>query len=547
MTRQEEKIFINGNFITMDKECPRADYVIVKDGIIKEVGKGPVTISPQNHGSVVDLDGKTVLPGFTDCHMHLMSLMCKKEREVDLSGVGSIPELKERVRDFIVQKGLKPGEWVVGSGWNNEDFPGGVLPDRAVLDSISSVHPMKLTRACYHLCSVNSLALQLAGIGRETPGAGVEGMDRDDKGYPTGVLRENAIEAVNRCIPGIEDKELMKQLILRGCILLAGEGITTVHTDDFGHVRDKGSLLEAYMELDMEGRLPIRVVLQFRVTKPRDIDAYRDLGVRLGKTLRRLTFGPVKIIADGSLGARTAALSEPYSDCPGDRGIMIYEKGILDEMISKAFDAGFDVAVHAIGDRAYETVLDLFEKHKGVIDAKGLRPSVIHCQVGSRRILEKMKALDVTANIQPVFINSDWRMAESRVGKERLGYSYCWRKYMDMGIRCVGSSDAPVEPFAPLKGIYSAVTRKDLKGEPAGGWMAEEGLALDEAIKLFTVNPSYLTRREGSSGKIAKGCPTDMVVLSEDIFSVPRDRIKDIGVVRAIVDGQETFWQGNDI
>ena len=293
----------------------------------------------------------------------------------------------------------------------------------------------------------NSLAFAYCGIGRETPGAGVEGIDRDDKGFPTGVLRENAIEAVNRCIPGIEDKELMKQLILRGCILLAGEGITTVHTDDFGHVRDKGSLLEAYMELDMEGRLPIRAVLQFRVTKPRDIDTYRDLGVRPGKTLRRLTFGPVKIIADGSLGARTAALSKPYSDRPGDRGIMIYEKGVLDEMISKAFDAGFDVAVHAIGDRAYETVLDLFERHKGVINAKWLRPSVVHCQVGSRHILKKMKVLDVTANIQPVFINSEWKMAENRVG---VGEAWIQHAGANTWI-CISvcrSSDAPVEPFA---------------------------------------------------------------------------------------------------
>lgn len=547
VTQHQEKIYINGNFITMDKECPRADYIIVKDGLIREVGKGPVINRLQNRSGVVDLGGKTVLPGFTDCHMHLLNYICKKEREVDLTGVGSVTELKERVKDFIAKKGLKPGEWVIGSGWNNEDFPGGVTPDRELLDSISSVHPIKLTRGCYHLHSVNSLALSLSGIGREVSGDGVEGIDRDNKGFPTGVLRENAIKPVNRCIPELKDKELMKELIQRGCMALAGEGITTVHSDDFGHVRDKESLLKAYMELDREGRLPIRVVLQLRITEPRDIDIFMALGIRPGNTLKRLTFGPVKIIADGSLGAGTAALSKPYSDQRGSRGILIYERDCLDKMITKAFDSGFDVAVHAIGDRAYETALDLFEKHKGIIDAQGLRLSVIHCQIGSRRILEKMRALDATANIQPVFINSDWKMAESRVGEKRLEYSYCWRKYLDRGIRCVGSSDAPVEPFAPLKGIYSAVTRKDLQGRPVGGWLAEERLTTEEALGLFTVNPSYLMRREGVSGQISKGCPADMVVLSEDILAVPQDRIKDIEIVRTIVDGHEIARDGKAV
>ena len=534
-----EKIYINGNVITMDEKCPRADYIIVKDGVILETGKGEIPGRFKAAGEVTDLGGKTVVPGFADCHMHLLNYSLRKEREVDLSGTASVEELVQRVKSFTFKNNIKPGEWVVGAGWNNEDFPDKKLPDKKVLDSISAMHPIKLTRACCHLHSVNSLALDIAGIDRDTPDTGGGEIDRDAYGYPTGILRENAIHRVNKHIPVPGDKRLLKDLILKGCIKLAAAGITTVHTDDFPYSRDKKSLLEAYRELEKEGRLPIRVVLQLRADGPEDIDDYAGLGIRPGKTLGKLVFGSVKIIADGSLGARTAALTEPYCDQPENRGILVHEKEPLEKIITKAFDLGFDVAVHAIGDRAYETVLDLFGRHRDTIKNKGLRPSVIHCQIGSERVLGLMKVLDVTANIQPVFLNSDWKMAESRVGNKRLEYSYCWRKYMDMGIRCVGSSDAPVEPFEPLYGIYSAVTRKDLNGKPEEGWLIKEGLTPGQALRLFTVNPAYLIHREDRLGSIAEGFAADMVVLSEDIFKVPHERIRDIKVLGTIAGGQE--------
>jgi hypothetical protein len=533
-----EIIYVNGNVITMDKECPRADYIIVRDGVIQETGKAKKSNRFKNTASIVDLGGKTVLPGFTDCHMHLVSYSHRKEREADLTGARSADELIERVKRFIAEKDLKPGEWVVGAGWNNEDFPDRMLPDKKMLDLISAVHPIKLTRACYHLHSVNSLALNLAGIGRDTSDVYGGKIDRDAGGFPTGILMENAIGPVNDCIPGIRGKGLLKSLIVKGCTDLAEAGITTVHTDDFSYTQDKKSLLEAYYELDRENALPIRAVLQMRITRPGDIDAFTALGIRPGKTLGRLTYGAIKIVADGSLGAGTAALTEPYSDRPGNRGMFTFEEHYLEEMIAKAFERGFDAAVHAIGDRAYETVLNLFGKYRNIIEDKGLRPSIIHCQIGSKRILDKMKDLDITANIQPVFINSDWKMAESRIGKERLEYSYCWQKYMDMGIRCVGSSDAPIEPFAPLYGIYSAVTRKDLEGRPAGGWLTEQKLTPGQALRLFTVNPPYLTRQENCLGSISRGKLADMIVLSEDIFTMPHERIKEIEVISTIVGGQ---------
>lgn len=538
MTQQQEKVYINGNFITMDESCPRVDYVVVKDGIIREVGRGGDIDRFKDVEEIVDLEGKTVLPGFADCHMHLINYSHRKEREADLTDVRSAAELVERMKRFIANKKLKPGEWVIGAGWNNENFSDRQLPGRKLLDLISSVHPIKLTRVCYHLHTVNSLALDLAGINKVTGDTEGGRIERDDRGRPTGVLSENAIDRVNECIPRPRDKKLLKDLIIKGCADLAKAGITTVHTDDFSHIGDQKSLVEAYRELDEEGRLPIRVVLQLRAAGPADIDAFLDLGIRPGRILDKLIFGPVKIIADGSLGARTAALTKQYSDQPESRGIMIHDRDYLETTVAKAFDHGFDVAVHAIGDRAYETVLDVYQRHRDAIQVKGLNPSVVHCQIGSKTILERMKSLGITANIQPVFLNSDWKMAKSRVGRKRLEYSYCWRRYMDMGIRCVGSSDAPVESFDPLYGIYSAVTRKDLEGRPEGGWLPEQGLTPKQAVKLFTVNPSHLIRRQNSLATISAGCLADMVVLSEDVLCVPHERIKNIKVLSTIVGGQ---------
>lgn len=540
MKEDRYKIFINGNVITMDRYLPEADYIVIKNGIILDVGTANnKSTFCMNTGEVIDLQRKTVLPGFTDCHMHLLAYSNKKERQVDLSGVRSVEQLMYSVKRFILENDLRPGDWVIGAGWNNDDFPGKSIPDKNILDSISKVHPIKLTRACYHLHSVNSLALKLAGINKDTPGIDGGQIDKDCQGYPTGILTENAIELIDRIIPGISSRDTIKNLIIKGCIDMKKTGITTVHTDDFPFAADKTELLLAYTELASEGKLPIRVVLQLRATGPEDIETYKSLGIIPGKVTGRLFFGPIKIIADGSLGARTAALNTAYSDDPENNGLLIYQENRLEEMIALAIEAGFDPAVHAIGDRAYETALNVFNKYKHAILTKGIRPSIIHCQVGSKRALELMRDLGITANIQPIFINSDWKIAENRIGKERLKYSYCWKDYIDMGIRCVGSSDAPVEPLAPLYGIYSAVVRKDLCGNPQDGWLPDQRLSIYEAMKLFTVNPHYLIRQQHRLGSISKGKLADMVILSEDILSIPPSRIKDIDVIDTFVGSDE--------
>ncbi|TCO74762.1 amidohydrolase [Marinisporobacter balticus] len=535
-----DKLFMNGNFFTPYQE-PKIDFVGVKGGKIVKYG-GKDELKPYDDAAeIIDLKGKYVYPGFTDAHMHLMVYSQKNLYEVALNDITSKEAMMKKVKEFIHEKNIESGEWIIGSGWNQDKFDDTELPDRYLLDEISKEHPICFTRACYHICAVNSKALQLADIDENTVSKNGGRIDKDTKGFPTGILRENAMELVTKVIHGIKDKERMKELIIKGCEDLAKLGVTTVHTDDFPFVEDKEVLWEVLKELAIKDALPIRVVLQLRATEVEDIYRYKKMGMQSWERINNLVVGPIKIIADGSLGAMTAALDKPYEGDIENFGLMLMHEKELDQLIYESFKHNFDIGIHAIGDRTMRVILEIYEKYQHVYKKKGFRPSIIHCQIGSKEILDQFKKLSIIANIQPIFLNTDWKIAENRVGKERLTYSYCWRKYIDMGILCVGSSDAPIESFNPLYGIYTAVTRKDLDGFPEGGWMPEENLNIKEAIHMFTINGSYLSHEEDIKGSIEIGKYADFVVLSDDLCKINKAYIKDVTVEETIVGGEYIF------
>lgn len=486
---------------------------------------------------VTDFEGKSVFPGFIDAHMHLLMYAWKKHHEVDLRDVTSIESLITKVRRFIEDHHIEAGQWVIGSGWNQELFKDKRMPVRDDLDKISTTHPVLLNRACYHVCAVNSPVLALAGlskVGRQIEGGHV---DVDLKGIPTGILRENAISLAAEMMPEMTDKALMKSLIISGCHDLVKVGITTVHTDDFEYVANKETLLEAYMELAQSEALPIRVVLQLRVSGIEDVMLYKRLGLASWTDFGNLRIGPAKIIADGSLGSRTAALEAPYSDADGTKGILIYTKESLELLVKTCFEGGFDIAIHAIGDRTMAMVLDIYEKNKDIIDDQYFRPSIIHCQIASKAILENMKTMNIVANIQPIFLNTDWRTAESRVGSQRMVYSYCWKTYLDYGIHCAGSSDAPIEDFNPMFGIHCAVNRKDLQDQPTAGWYTEESLDLSQSIEMFTEEGAYASKEEAVKGFLDIGYVGDFIVLDKNPYDVDQSQLRHIQVKQTYVGG----------
>ncbi|MFZ5965976.1 MAG: amidohydrolase [Bacillota bacterium] len=531
-----DKLFVNGNFYCKEGKSP-IRYIGVKDGRIVSKGNGEEINLDGIASEIVNLGGSSVYPGFIDAHLHLIAYSQKELYEVSLNDVQSKEEMVLKIRKFIKEKNLQKGEWVIGSGWNHEEFDDKELPDRFLLDQISSDHPIFLLRTCYHICVVNSNALKVANIHVDSVSPKGGKIDRDGSGIPTGILRENAMDLLAAVMPKIHDKERIKQLVMKGCMDLAEAGITTVHTDDFSYVEDKETLWACYRELAESDKLPIRVILQLRAATIDDIQDYHRLGLASWQRHNNMVVGPIKIIADGSLGSRTAALDEPYADDKENKGIMLIQPDNLDKMVYESLINDFDICIHAIGDKTMGLVLEIYEKHEEMIRRKECRPSVIHCQIGSKEILEKFQRLNVIANIQPIFLHSDWKIAENRVGKERLDYSYAWKKYIDAGIKCAGSSDAPIESFNPLYGIYSAVTRMDLTEKPPGGWIPEEGLAIKDAIDIFTINAAYLSHEEALKGDFEIGKYADFVILSDDLRRIEENSIKNVRVEKIYIGG----------
>ncbi|WP_069649279.1 amidohydrolase [Caloranaerobacter ferrireducens] len=535
--------FFNGKILTMEDDYKEVESVVIEDNKINFCGsykEGKKLINKDT--KCIDLKGRTLLPGFNDSHMHLISYGLSKYK-VDLSNADSISYMQRALKEFVNNEKVKVfKEWVLGQGWNQENFIEGRLPNKDDIDKVIDDRPVFLSRACYHICVVNSMALKLAGITKETKDPEGGKIDRDPiTGEPTGILRENAVYLVYNLIPFTEDIGEIKEIIQSAINDANKVGITSIQTDDFSHLKSYKKILDAYQELKNEEKLNARINFQMLLdTKDKLID-FLKLNKKTCDGDEFVRFGPLKLLADGSLGSRTAALEEPYSDDIKAKGVLIYTTKEIEEILTLAHVNGLQLAVHTIGDRAMRQVLEVYSKLNEMHYRQDARFRLIHCQIASKDIIRKFKKLNVIADIQPVFIKTDMQIAEKRVGKERLRYSYAWKTMYNEGVFLAGGSDAPVESFNPLYGIYCAVTRKDLNGNPEDGWCPDEKLDLYTALKLFTINPAYCTFEENIKGSIKVGKLADLVVLSEDITKIPLDKIKDVKVDMTVLNGKVIF------
>lgn len=531
-------LYINGKVMTMN-EIRIAEAFIVEDGIFQLVGSNTEIMAQKDLADeVIDLEGKWVLPGFNDSHMHLISYALSTKK-VDLRECQSIEAVGEAIQQYI--DSLEEnyfGEWIVGHGWNEENFTQLILPTADFLDSITTQYPIFLSRACYHVCAVNSVGLKLAGIDETTLDPEGGKIDRvKDGSKPTGILREQAIYLAYEKIPMPNDVEQLKRLIQSATEDALSVGLTSIQSDDFGHVADYHSILEAYQQLEEENKLHVRMNLQMLLQNQENLRRVISEGIYTGKGSHVLKFGPLKILADGSLGGRTAALSSPYNDDPENMGMLIYEDKKLSEMLLLAAKSKIQPAVHAIGDRTMEQVLNIYKELNRDDDTKNLRPRLIHCQITTDHIIKEMGKHNVIGDIQPGFLPTDLKIIESRVGMERAKESYAWKSMLEEGVKVAGGSDCPIESFNPFLGIYGAVTRTDYAGNPKGGWNMEEALSLEEAISLYTVGSSYATFEENIKGKIESGYLADFIVLKEDVKSIPTSQLKDVTVEKTFVGG----------
>ncbi|HYE80748.1 MAG TPA: amidohydrolase [Clostridia bacterium] len=489
---------------------------------------------------IIDLEGRCLLPGFNDSHMHLI-LHGLSNDKIDLRGLTSIDEIINAGREFLEKEDKKAGEWISGYSFDQNLFSEKVFPQKEDIDKISDKHPVLIDRVCGHVAVANSLALKTVGVTKHTV---IEGgvIDKDKYGNPTGVLREAALDWFKSYIPK-PDAEKLKNIIRRTSREALALGLTSLHTND-ADTTDYAAIFEAYQSLAKEGELAIRIYEEVQVTKPEELERFLNAGIGAGYGDDYFRTGNIKLFLDGSLGAGTAGLREAYSDDPENRGVFVHTQVKIDELVEIAHKAGMQIACHAIGDGAVEQFINAVEKAVKN-EPKQLRHRIVHCQIADMDLFKRMAQLGIAADIQPAFVASDYPIIEKRIGAERAGKSYAWKTMLNYGIHLGGGSDCPVETNDPLWGIYCAVTREDENGKPTGGWLPGEKLSIQEAVKLYTIGSAYLSFEEDKKGTIKVGKLADMVVLSEDIFEVEPQDIKNIKVLMTMVGGKVQYLFDN--
>lgn len=540
-------ILTQGVFYPVRPAEPVEGSLAVRDGAIVYLGddagaealRGPET-------RVVDLAGRAVTPGLIDAHSHLVDLGAALTR-VDAVGTTSYAEVVERVAAAAAE--LPPGTWVRGRGWDQNDWAAKDFPHHGELSVVVPDHPVWLTRIDGHAALLNQRAMDELGIDADTEDPIGGRFLRDAEGRPTGVLIDNAMAVAGENMPRAGAAELRRYLDLATGHSVS-LGLTTV--TDMGV---RAEVVEVYDAAHREGALPLRAAL-FLGDEEELLDEWFAAGPRVDPD-GRLTVRGVKLYADGALGSRGAALVEPYSDDPDNLGLLVSSGDHLADVALRARQAGFQVAVHAIGDRGNLVALDALERalsHAGgdadeSDDGDGgddPRFRVEHAQVMRLADLARMAELGIIASMQPTHATSDMPWAGDRVGERRLAGAYAWRKVLDAGGRLAFGSDFPVERPAPVLGLHAAVTRQDLDGHPAGGWLPGERLSRQEALAGFTLDAAHSLFLDHLVGSLEVGKRADLVVWDRDPMRVPAGEIPDLRADLTVVDGRVVHERGDD-
>jgi len=534
-------IIENARIYTMDKGRPRADALATRDGHVLAVGTLEEVRSIANGSRRIDLEGRAVIPGLIDAHIHFLDYS-RSLSKINLDGVALKDETLRMVADKAHEVG--PGRWVLGGGWNNNLWSPPDFPTRHDLDRVAPDNPVYLDRKDLHSCWVNSMALQKAGITRDTPDSPGATIGHDEAGEPNGLLYELAVRLVRDAID--EPPEGAKVAMRLGFDALTSMGLVGFHDCEGPEA------FAALQELDAIGELPMRVVILLAFYR---LDEAINLGLKTGFGSDRLRIGPVKIFSDGSLGSMTAEMLEPFEGQPGNLGISRIDQDVLEDAIKRAADEGIPCAIHAIGDAANRRVLDAFAKvqsSKFKVQSSsrdeglwtlnfGRVNRIEHAQLLHPADILRFAQLGVVASMQPIHATSDMHAAD-RLWGARSRYGYAWRSLLDAGALVAFGSDAPVETPNPFAGIHAAVTRQDANDLPEGGWYPQEKLTVEEAVRAYTESAArsapYLP---GVTGTLTPGSVADLLVLDRDIFTVPPEEIKDTLPLATVVGGKAAY------
>ncbi|WP_110114120.1 amidohydrolase [Bacillus sp. CGMCC 1.16541] len=528
-------LWYGGTIYTMVEEGEKVEAVLVEDGVIQAAGKEEVLRDEWKHKITeeIQLHNQVMYPGFVDSHLHLIG-HGEKLLRLDLTNAKS----GEEVLALLKQKAseVEKGEWIIGEGWDENQWDHPYILHRQQLDEVAPNHPLIIKRVCRHALIANSKALEISGLSKEIkdPIGGV--IHRDEDGTPNGFLLDQAQELVTAYIPLATEAYLQKALTVAidDCLQY---GLTGGHSEDLNYY---GGFLRTYETFKRvidgtQKKFRAHLLVHHEV-----VDDMMKLDEKTKNESPFIELGAVKIFSDGSLGSQSALLSFPYHNDPSTNGVAIHSLDDLKGIVKKAREYGQTVAVHAIGDLAYEYVVDSIEEHP---PKDGQRDRIIHAQILRKELIERTKALPVVLDIQPRFVVSDFPWVVERIGEENLPYCYAWKTLIEEGILCAGGSDAPIEPVNPLLGIEAAVTRRALSD--GNMYSPQETLSVFEAVQLFTLGSAQAIYQEDKKGYIREGYVADFTVLEEDLFEINEKEISKVAVALTVVDGTVMYRKEN--
>jgi predicted amidohydrolase YtcJ len=541
-----DAIYVHGNIYTgvtgasSFREVLRAQAMAVRGDRIVAVGtEGDVLKLKGLATNIVDLQGRFVMPGFNDAHMHLVEAGFKR-LTVDLTGARSIEEFRERIRKRLAA--AEPTEWVTGFGWDETLWHNKELPTRWDIDEVTTDHPVFLKRTDGHVAVANTLALKMAHVTLASKDPEGGEIARDLSGAPNGILRETAQDLVSALIPApTPDKSW--QAIDASLQDIAQSGVTSIQDFSGGSADKFAAYFKIFEQLEQEAKLTARISEWLPFAEP--VNTLKKLRDSHAQSDPMLHTGMLKAFMDGSLGSHTAAMLQPFADDPKNSGLPQFEQSKLNEMAKERAQAGFQLGFHAIGDRGVQMALDAFAEAENSARSKGVKAPdgsqnyrfrVEHAQVTNPAQVSRFRQLNVIASMQPCHLLTDMHWAESRLGPQRAMHSYAWAEFVNHGVTLAFGTDYPVESVSPFRGIYAAITRKGEDGKQE--YYPSQKLTIEQAIAAYTTGSAFAEFAEKEKGLLAPGMFADFIVLDRDITAVAPEKILDTRVLRTVVAGK---------
>ncbi|MCR4607725.1 MAG: amidohydrolase [Oscillospiraceae bacterium] len=534
------------NALVYTGELPLQQAFAVENGVFTLVGSNEELLATAaDDDELVDLGGRFVCAGFNDSHMHLLNFGQSLQAAKLAPVTDSLSGMLDHLAAFLKSNPPRPGQWLVGRGWNQDYFTDvSRMPDRHDLDVISSEIPILITRTCGHCCVVNSRVLELAGIGPDTPSPDGGDIGREADGQPDGRLFDNAIDLLSPVVP-LPDKEGLKEMIRLACAALNSYGVTSSQTDDYCVFRSIPfeTVNEAYRELEQSGELSVRVYEQSNITTMEELECFIAEGNVTGAGSDLFRIGPLKLLGDGALGSRTAHLSLPYKGTD-EYGFDLFSDEHMNSMVSYANAHGMQVAIHAIGDACLDQVLNAVDNALRENPRSDHRHGVVHCQVSRPDQLRRIAELGMHVYAQSIFLDYDNHIVDRLLEPELATSSYCWKTLLENGVSVSNGSDCPVELPDVMEGIQCAVTRTSMDG--TGPYLPAEAFTVQEAIDSFTIRSAEASFEENVKGLIREGYIADFVVLGADPFVTAPEDIHSIPVQSTWLGGRCVYSAGEN-